>query len=85
MPIETSRSGNQLMLTDTNTWDFDKDVVVSVEYKLYGVRQSFALFYKTMLPFTASSYQETRTEYKNNTGVTVMTNRISLNFTQPVS
>ncbi len=82
--IETSRSGNQLMLKNNQSRDANKDVIVSVDYKIHGIKQSFTMSYKTMLPFGASYYQDTRTEYKNGTGVNVMTNRTRLTFTQPV-
>lgn len=73
------------MIKNNQSRDANKDVIISVDYKIHDIKQSFTMSYKTMLPFDASYYQDTRTEYKNGTGVNVMTNRTRLTFTQPVS
>lgn len=83
--VSTSWSWRQLIITSNEDWDFDTDAFVNVEYTLYGVKQSFTVSYKTILPFTASYYQDTRTEYINNTGIIVMTNKTNLHFSQPIS
>ncbi len=83
--IKTSRSGNSLILSDTNKRSFDTDILVSLEYKIYGIKQSFAINYKTILPFRASYYQEQTTREKDGKNVKMMTNRTTLTFSQPVS